>query len=102
MSLVQFRKRIRTCSMHEPDRQWFPKWLANYAGFHGRQDDDMLPVETEALVAFLRQLLERHVYAWQRLQAARAVELYRDLVIRSEEPSYVEILAKLAQITARA
>ena len=39
--------------------------------------------------------------AWQRLQALRAIEAYRDLVLQTNEPSLLEIRQKLSELAAR-
>ena len=47
---------------------------------------------TEAeVVKFLRSLRDNGTPAWRRLQAARAVEAYRNLVLGTEEASLVEV-----------
>jgi hypothetical protein len=47
-------------------------------------------------VEFSRSLLERNVPAWQRLQAVRAVEAYRDSSVNGErkEPSHDPLAIK--------
>jgi hypothetical protein len=50
------------------------------------------------LIAFSQSLRDNKTPAWQRLQAVRAIEAYRDLVLRTQEPSLQMIRQTLSRI----
>ena len=54
-----------------------------------------VPVTQEAVISFCRSLLLKKVPAWQRLQGVRAIEAYRDLVLRKDSPSLAQIKQRL-------
>jgi len=60
--------------------------------------DGKLPVTPEEVISFLRSLLKTSTPAWQRLQAVRAIEAYRNLVLRTEAPSLEFIRQKLSRL----
>ena len=64
-------------------------------------EDGRLPVSVESVKEFSRSLLKSGAPAWQRLQAVRAVDAYRDLILRTEEPSLAEIRQALQRLAAR-
>ncbi|TWU19729.1 hypothetical protein [Allorhodopirellula heiligendammensis] len=57
-----------------------------------------LAVNRETTLQFSRMLLEVGAPAWQRWQAVRSLECYRDLVLGRSEPDLSSIIAKLAQL----
>lgn len=64
-----------------------------------------LAVTHERVLGFLRSLRDSGVAAWQRLQAARAVEWYQALVLRSAEVDFSlfkQKLGELAEVERRA
>jgi integron integrase len=64
-------------------------------------ENGRLPVSVELVKAFSRSLLDSKTPAWQRLQAVRAVEAYRDLVLGTGEPSLGEIRQALQRLAAQ-
>ena len=50
-----------------------------------------LTVSQESVKQFCRTLLARQVPAWQRLQAVRAIELYRSEVLGTSDPDLLEV-----------
>ena len=60
-----------------------------------------LPVSTDKVIAFCRELLESKTPAWQRLQAVQAIEAYRDSVLNTEEPCLNDITATLKHLAAK-
>jgi integron integrase len=56
-----------------------------------------VPVDRELLISFLREHKAKGRRAWQRLQIVRAVEFYRDAVLRAAEPVLGEIRDALAR-----
>ncbi|KLU06341.1 Integron integrase IntIPac [Rhodopirellula islandica] len=69
------------------DRIRFPKWLRRYALTHPKGLTNELPVNRETVLRFLRSLLEAGAPAWQRWQAVRSPECYRDLVLKRSDPN---------------
>ncbi|WP_162276009.1 integron integrase [Roseimaritima ulvae] len=59
---------------------------------------DDLPVNKDLVVKFSRSLLANGAPAWQRWQAVRAVEFYRDFVLRRSEPDLSEMVMILARL----
>ena len=66
------------------DKKWFPKWLRRYASTVSAVQGN-LPVTEAEVIQSSRSLLDHGTPAWQRLQAVRAVDAYRNLVLQSEE-----------------
>ena len=62
------------------------------------EENGRLPVSVALVKAFSRSLLETGTPAWQRLQAVRAIEAYRDLVLQTAVPSLTPIRQKLSQM----
>ena len=88
MSLAAFRSKLHLAHYGEKDQVWFPKWLARFAG--GKPPTaGLLPVTEALVIEFSRSLLRSGTPAWQRLQGVRAVEAYRDLMMK-------QILGRLA------
>ena len=100
MSVERFEREVATASYAKNDRIWFPRWIRRYAGSVGKNKRGQLPVAKSDVVRFLRSLRDNSVPAWQRLQAARAVEAYRDLILRISEPSFVEIRQTLQRLAS--
>lgn len=56
-----------------------------------------VPISVERVIAFCRVLLTSKTPAWQRLQAVRAIECYRNLVQKTSEPDLSSIRKKLTE-----
>ncbi len=98
MSVVKFEQKVAACErLKENDRIWFPRWLRRYA-LAQRGRDSNLPVNRGTVVAVSRSLLESGAPAWQRWQAVRAVECYRDFVLEKTEPDLSHIVLTLAKL----
>ena len=99
MSVEQFGKLLPSARFGKNDKKWFPRWLKRYAetvpSING-----CLPVTRELVIAFSRSLLRNKTPAWQRLQAVRAVEAYRDLVLKRKQPSLADVRLKLSRAAA--
>lgn len=80
------------------DRTWFPRWLRRYALNFRKGLINPLPVNRHSVVEFSRSLLQSGAPAWQRWQAVRAVECYRDLVLQQTEPDLSDVVATLARL----
>ncbi len=92
MSPAKFEREVLGNRLGENDELWFPKWLRRYAmSFPGGMVND-LPVNRQAVVRFSKSLLENGAPAWQRRQAVRAVECYRDLVLQKSQPDLADMI----------
>lgn len=80
MSVTRFKARVRGTLLCKAEQKWFPKWLDGYRQHCQGTVDQDLPVTEELVIEFLRSLRDRRVEAWRRLQAARAIELYQELI----------------------
>ena len=83
--------------MSKNDKEWFPRWIRRYAS-SVKAVEGKLPVSQDEVIRFLQSLLKSKTPAWQRLQAVRAIEAYRNLVLRTEVPSLEPIRQKLSQL----
>ena len=97
MSVQRFRERLAATSVRRSDRNWFPRWAGRYLA----SLDDSESISEANVVAFLQSLRDSGKKAWQRLQAVRAIESYRDLVLHTSEPSLQAIREKLTEIAGR-
>ncbi|TWU08589.1 integron integrase [Allorhodopirellula heiligendammensis] len=99
MTLLKFEIAVASADgVGESDRVWFPKWLRRYAMTFPLGLVNELAVNRETTLQFSRMLLEVGAPAWQRWQAVRSLECYRDLVLGRSEPDLSSIIAKLAQL----
>lgn len=99
MTLLKFE--VAVASSHgvgESDRVWFPKWLRRYAMTFPQGLVNDLAVNRDTTLQFSRMLLESGAPAWQRWQAVRSLECYRDLVLGRSEPDLPSIIEKLPQL----
>ena len=100
MSANDFRQAVLLAKddLSENDFTWFPRWISRYSmEFRGGADKE-LPVNKQVVIKFSRSLLERGAPAWQRWQAVRAIECYRDLILGRKEPDLSEVIAVLAKL----
>ena len=101
MTLAKFEAVVLGDGVGEHDREWFPKWMRRYAmSFRNGLVDD-LPVNRTSVINFSKSLLANGAPAWQRLQAVRALECYRDKVLQRSEPDLSDVILKLRQIAKR-
>jgi integron integrase len=99
MSVKQFSRELVSADYEQNDREWFPRWLQRYESFLN-SDGETLSVSLDSVVAFCRSLLETKTPAWQRLQALRAVEAYRNLVLKVDSPSFDRMKRELSRQNA--
>ena len=99
MTLVEYDKAIRLDdNLGRNDREWFPKWVRRYAlGFRGGLKRN-LPVNRHAVIEFSKGLLKSGAPAWQRWQAVRAIECYRNSILKRSEPAPVRRRPDVGQI----
>ena len=76
MSVNRFKTLMNSAKIGKNDRKFFPLWLRRYAGTVPLQNG-LLKIDEESVIAFLRQLLQGGIPAWQRLQAVRAIDFYQ-------------------------
>ena len=101
MSVDQFKKRLFDSKKYgKNDREYFPRWLGRYRS-HAARTFPAFSVSRDEVIEFCRSLLKNKTPAWQRLQAVRAIEAYRDLVLNTAEPSLKDIQKKLSQVAAQ-
>jgi integron integrase len=99
MSLVGFEKEVASSShVGENDRVWFPRWLRRYALNFRRGLVADLPVNEHSVIRFSKGLLKSGAPAWQRWQAVRSIECYRDLVLHRAQPDLSHIVSTLARL----
>ena len=68
---------------------------------HNQHHTETLPVGEPEVILFLKSLRDNGVPAWQRLQAARAVEAYRQQILKTDRPSFVTIKRTLQRLAAQ-
>jgi hypothetical protein len=100
MSVENFGRLLHEAKLSKNDREWFPRWIRRYAS-SVKVVEGRLPVSPEEVIRFLQSLLKSNTPAWQRLQAVRAIEAYRNLELRTEVPSLESIRKKLSQLAAQ-
>ena len=81
MSVERFEIVLKLAKIEDNDRVWFGRWLRRYAVFLRQLESVALLVSQTSVKQFCRTLLAREVPAWQRLQAVRAIEFYRNRVL---------------------
>ena len=101
MSVGMFSELLAKCDLSPDSKQYFPIWVGRYANFSKKSPPMRLVVERELVIAFLRSLRDTGVTAWQRLQAVRAIECYRDVVLCVATPDLRDVVQKLTEIAER-
>lgn len=101
MSVEQFRARLSRVQIHPNDLKWMPSWLTEYALSQSLDASAPLVVDEQTVLTFLRSLRDRRVPAWQRLQAARAVEWYQSLVLDRTDLDFGSFKRKLGELAQR-
>lgn len=94
-----FVQKLSTAAYGEKDRTWFPRWIERYASSVSKKNDQ-LPITIDLVTSFCRSLLKNKTPAWQRLQAVRALEAYRDLVLGQSTPCLQHMRKELARQAA--
>lgn len=105
--MAEFLELYQCCiavkNLKENAAKWFPKWFEAYVRhhrFHTKESVERVPVTKELLIHFLRNLRDKHVAAWQRLQAMEAIEVYYHLGLRTNDRDFAPIRNKLSQLAA--
>ncbi len=97
MSVTSFCRMLPEAKVGKNDQEWFPRWIRRYAS-SVEVVGDRLPISEEQVIQFSRSLLQSRIPAWQRLQAVRAIEAYRDLVLQTKVPPLDEIRQTLSRL----
>lgn len=99
MSVKRFRVLLNDARIGEAGIRWFPRWVLRYSSTVGMIRGNLSVTEAE-VIRFSQSLRDKGIPAWQRLQAVRAIEAYRDLVLNTREPSLEKmrrVLGRLAE-----
>ena len=91
MSVGEFQRRLHGGKYPQNDVNYFPLGIRRDSQ-SVTEENGRLPVSVELVKAFSRSLLETGTPAWQRLQAVRSVEAYRDLALGTGEPSNLPVV----------
>ena len=100
VSANQFAKLCPGFNLRPAESVWFSRWIDRFASHQRTSRDLPITVTTEVVIQFLRSLRDNDVATWQRLQAARAIECYRSMILKSEQPSLDPICRKLEQMAS--
>lgn len=111
MSVSQFRRCVALSTLAVGDKTWFPKWFAAYARFAFKRMEDgpeslgdenvAVPISENLVVSFLISLRDTGTKAWQRLQAARAIDMYASVVARTSGVELKFVIDKLRELSGR-
>jgi integron integrase len=100
MSVGEFCGLIGSAKLNEADRKWFPRWIRSYASSLKISNGDLRVTEAD-VIDFSKSLRDSGTPAWQRLQAVRAIEAYRNLVLKTEQPSLQHVRQTLSSLAAK-
>jgi integron integrase len=97
----EYKLAIRVLALNDNTRKFFPVWFEQYVRFHRfhtKVATGPIPVTQDLLIQFLKHLRDRHISAWQRLQATEALQAHHNLRLRSEGVDFSEIRKKLKEL----
>jgi integron integrase len=97
MSVAKFCAILPGTKLPVTDKEWFPRWIRRYASSCG-DPPGKLPVSENRVVPFLQALRDHGTPAWQRLQAVKAIDAYRALVLNAEVPHLQHIRLTLSRL----
>jgi integron integrase len=97
MTVKRFCSMLHEAKFGKNDKKWFPRWVRRYAS-SVEETEGNLPVTESQAIRFLQSLRDHGTPAWQRLQAIRAVEAYRNLVLDTEIPPLGKIRQTLSRL----
>jgi integron integrase len=111
MSVSQFRRSVALSALGDGDKTWFPKWFAGYARYAFKRtvggpknlgDENLaVPISNPLVVNYLQSLRDNGTKAWQRLQAARAIEMYAGVVVRTSDIDFKFMIGKLRELSGQ-
>ncbi len=99
MSLERFQRRIGGASLKKAEATWFPRWVDGYRQHCQLNAQSDLPISETLVIGFLRSLRDNRIAAWRRLQAARAIELYQEIIPAAQKLDFRAIKLKLHEIS---
>jgi integron integrase len=97
MSVANFCAILPGTKLPVTDKEWFPRWIRRYASSCG-DPAGKLPVSENRVVPFLQALRDHGTPAWQRLQAVKAIDAYRALILNAEAPHLQHIRITLSRL----
>lgn len=100
MSVRKFCLLLNEARVRKNDKEWFPRWVRRYASTVETAQGKLSVTKAE-VIRFLQTLRDNGTPAWQRLQAVRAVEMYRKLVCETEQPALHDIRRELGRLADR-
>ncbi len=80
---------------------WARFWFSSLAKFHRVHDPATWTFSEDHAIAFLRFKLNSGMPTWKRLMIVKGLILYRNKLLRSQEPRLEHIRAKLQEISVR-
>ena len=101
MSSAKFTSVLKSAKLRENDRIWFGRWVDGYRKSCGVGPNARVPVQRDSVIAMLRGQKAKGGEAWQRLQIVKAIEYYRNTVLRTAEPDLGDLRDVLAQAAQR-
>lgn len=101
MSVELFCYRLAKSQLSEADKKWMPKWLEKYAASARQSTDGKLFLSRDSVFSFLVKLKNGGTPAWQRLQAARTLEWYQNLVFNNQAVDFQEFIKGLSLLAAK-
>lgn len=99
MSVSRFKRRLQRFAIRKADQDWFPRWLDGYCRHHHFDPDSQMEISEDRVVNFLKSLRDNRFPAWQRLQAARALETYQKHFSTKQNLDFSFICRKLEEVS---
>ena len=96
--IAEFTNLVQREKLSMADREWFPKLVKQFALFSQQDLHQALDCSKENVVRFLRSMLDAKRLAWQRLQAAQAIELYQRAVLKQPTDELLPVIEKLKEL----
>ena len=105
MSSAKFTSVLKSAKLRQNDRiwlgRWMDGWMDGYRKSCGVGPNARVPVQRDSVIAMLRGQKAKGGEAWQRLQIVKAIEYYRNTVLRTAEPDLGDLRDVLAQAAQR-
>jgi integron integrase len=95
------RSAVRNADLAKADKEWFPRWFLMFAQGTRQVQAQSVSIVIDDVIEFLKRLRAQGHAAWQRVQAVRAIEFYRDQVLVESAPDLLEIRSALSGLAAR-
>ncbi|MEP3479508.1 MAG: integron integrase, partial [Fuerstiella sp.] len=85
----------------QEERRWLPRWYQRFEDELQTRKLAAADVDQASVVRFLKSLVNQGIPAWQRLQAAKAIEAYHAKVLSDPVSGLEDIIQQLAQRARR-